>query len=101
MDSTLVGDRRGLRPGLANQGQENDLWNQESATEPDHRELAPGYQFVGEGPRDPGHLACLGHGVDEALFGCLKCAVWGCHGRHCQVWTSTAMSTKVTTPANF
>jgi hypothetical protein len=34
-------------------------------------------------------------------FGCLECAVSGCHGRHFRLWTSTAMSTKVSTPANF
>jgi len=96
-----VGVGRGLGLGLADQGQGTDLWNQESATEPDHREFAPGHQFVCEGPGDPEHVACLGHGVDEALFECLKCAAWGCHGHHCQVWTSTAMSTKVSTPADF
>ena len=69
--------------------------------EPDHGELATGDQFVGEGPGDPEHLARLGHGVDEALFGCLEYAVSGCHGRHCRLWTSTAMTTKVSTPANF
>jgi hypothetical protein len=32
------------------------------------RELAPGHKFVGEGPRDPEHLARLGHCVDEGAL---------------------------------
>jgi hypothetical protein len=35
----------------------------------DHVEVAPGEELVGEGPGDPEHLARLGHGVDDALFG--------------------------------
>ena len=87
--------------GWPTRAEETGLGDQATSAEPDDRELAPGHQFVGESPGDPEHLARLGHGVDEALFGCLECAVSGCHGRHCRVWTSTAMSTKVSTPADF
>jgi hypothetical protein len=43
-----------------------------------------GYRFEGDCRGDPEHLARLGHGVDEALFGFLECAVVGRHERHCQ-----------------
>jgi hypothetical protein len=58
---------------MADQSQEADLGHQAAATEADHRELAPGYQLVGEGPGDPEPFAGLGDGVDEALVRCLWC----------------------------
>ena len=56
----------GRLPG-SGESEEGHLGNEAASAQADHRELAPGYQLVGEGPGDPEQFGRLAHAVDETF----------------------------------